>query len=86
MRVIVFQSDLQFNGFGKIAFLFLRGELEEIFDILSDVSDRDFATQKQLALISKPQMDTSWPWVETKSQSQTLQIASHLLRFYRAEV
>ena len=45
MRIIVLQADLQFDGFCEIAFLFLCGEFEEVFDILSDVGDRDFTTK-----------------------------------------
>jgi hypothetical protein len=39
LRIIILQSDLQFDGFSEIAFLFLRGKMKEVLDILSDIGD-----------------------------------------------
>ena len=44
LGIIVFQANLQFDGFSEVALLLVCRVLEEVLDVLSNVGDRDFTT------------------------------------------
>lgn len=60
LRVIVLQSDLQFNRLGEVTLLFLRRIGEEVLDVLSDVGHRNFTSNSQYCLDRGDGIDTSW--------------------------
>ena len=53
LGIIVFQANLQFDGFGEIALLLLGRVLKEVLDVLSNVGDRDFTRHKSAYNLQK---------------------------------